>query len=213
MFNGDNWRTEGAEKWSRGGWCFCWRGNYLFCFRGHVVLLFPTLSPVYSSSGLLGLDLFRFYTLLCSSSSNGATVSGMSNHLTLKIRVWLVQVVCAWQDLCVPSSPQPPLPVSLSLSAGGRQPAPGSALPSSARANQPGAPSIAPFPVSACRLLALSEGQFSAVRPTLPLQTTIKSPLFWAGGEKWEETDAPYKKTRFPWSPSKQHTGSLAVPP
>lgn len=30
------------------------------------------------------------------------------------------------------------------------------------------------------------------------LQTTIKSPLFWTGGEKWEETDAPYTKTRFP---------------
>lgn len=87
------------------------------------------------------------------------------------------------------------------------------ALPNSGRANQPKASALAPFPVSACRLLALSDCQLSAVRPTLPLQTTIKSPLFWAGGEKWEETDAPYTKTRFPRPDSKQHTGSLAVPP
>lgn len=85
--------------------------------------------------------------------------------------------------------------------------------PTQDRANQPRASALAPFPVSACRLLALSEGQLSAVRPTLPLQTTIKSPLFWAGGEKWGETDAPYTKTRFPRSESKQHTESLAVPP
>ncbi|KAK5890835.1 hypothetical protein CesoFtcFv8_014318 [Champsocephalus esox] len=45
-------------------------------------------------------------------------------------------------------------------------------------------PALAPFPVNACRLLALSEGQLSAVRPSLPRQTTIKSPLFWAGAQK-----------------------------
>lgn len=92
-----------------------------------------------------------------------------------------------------------------------RQPALGPALPSSGQANQPKASALAPFPVSGCRLPALSEGQLSAVRPTPLLQTTIKSPLFWAGGEKWEETDAPYTKTRFPQFPSKQHT-ELAVP-
>lgn len=119
----------------------------------------------------------------------------------------------AWQD------PPPILPsefpcsVSYSLPLCGRQPAPGPALPNSGRANQPRASALAPFPVSACRLLALSEGQLSAVRPSLPLQTTIKSPLFWAGGEQWEETDAPYTKTRFPQSASEQHTESLAVPP
>lgn len=46
-----------------------------------------------------------------------------------------------------------------------------------------------------------------------PLQTTIKSPLFWTGGEKWEETDAPYTKTRFARSACKQHTERLALPP
>lgn len=89
----------------------------------------------------------------------------------------------------------------------------GPALSDSGRANQPRASALAPFPVSACRLPALSEGQLSAVRPTLPLQTTIKSPLFWAGREKWEETDAPYTKTRSHQSASKRHTEMLAVSP
>lgn len=86
------------------------------------------------------------------------------------------------------------------------------AEPDSGRANQPWASALAPFPVSACRLPALSEGQLSAVRPTLPLHTTIKSPLFWEGGEKWEETDAPYTKTRSHRSDSKRHTEMLALP-
>lgn len=119
----------------------------------------------------------------------------------------------AWQDLRSPSFLQFAYSVSYSLSLCRRQTAPGPALPSSDRANQPRASALVPFPVSACTLPALTVGQLSAVRPTLPLQTTIKNPLFWAGGEKWEETDAPYTKTCFPPSTSKQHTGSLAAPP
>lgn len=46
------------------------------------------------------------------------------------------------------------------------------------------ASALVPFPVSACRLLALSEGQLSAIRPAPPLQATIKGPLFWPGEEK-----------------------------
>ncbi|TNN50063.1 hypothetical protein EYF80_039741 [Liparis tanakae] len=49
------------------------------------------------------------------------------------------------------------------------QPAPGPGpAPTQARANQPGAPALAPFPVSACRLPALSEGQLSAAELRRP---------------------------------------------
>lgn len=81
-----------------------------------------------------------------------------------------------WQDRDEPppppSSKASPLRLSLSVSVW---------TPTCTRHSP--AQALAPFPVSACRLLALSEGQLSAVGPTLPLQTTIKSSLFWAGGE------------------------------
>ena len=73
------------------------------------------------------------------------------------------------------------------------------------------AQAFASFPVSACRLLVLSEGQLSAVRPTFPLQTTIKTPLFRARGEMWEETHALYTKHTFCSVPPKHR--DWALPP
>lgn len=78
----------------------------------------------------------------------------------------------------------------------GRQPAPGLALPNSGRANQPRASALAPFPVSACRLLALSEGQLSAVRPTLPPANSHKEPSVLGGrGEVRRNRRSIHKNT------------------
>lgn len=138
--------------------------------------------------------------------------SGVSNHLTLMKWVWLVQVVVtgygyerwAWDPASMlgRTSPPPILPsefpcsVSHSLSLCGRQPAPGPALPNSGRANQPRASALAPFPVSACRLLALSEGQLSAVRPTLPPTNNHKEPSVLGGrGEVRRNRRSIHKNT------------------
>lgn len=92
-----------------------------------------------------------------------------------------------------------PCSVFLSVYLCGRQPAPG---PS---------PAQAPRSISSKRLQ--TAGLVWGPTFCRPLQTTIKSPLFWTGGEKWEETDAPYTKTRFARSACKQHTERLALPP
>lgn len=123
--------------------------------------------------------------------------------------VWPVQVVVsgsgyerwAWDRARIlgrtnPPPPEFPCSDSHSPSLCGRQPAPGLALPNSGRANQPRASALAPFPVSACRLLALSEGQLSAVRPTLPPANSHKEPSVLGGrGEVRRNRRSIHKNT------------------
>ena len=117
-----------------------------------------------------------------------------------------------WQNLPRPP-PEFPCSDSHSPSLCRRQPAPGLALPSSGRANQPRASALAPFPVSACRLLALSEGQLSAVRPTLPPANSHKEPSVLGGrGEVRRNRRSIHKNTLLSVRLEAAYRELLAVP-